>query len=141
MDDLLAAALSQRRLSMTLLVIFAAIASILAAIGIYGVMAYAVTQRWHEIGIRMALGAEPADVLRMVVGDGMRLAGLGLAIGLAASLVVMRYLQSELYGVKSSDPFTFVCVAAGLLLVAFAACYIPARRATKVDPLSALRHE
>lgn len=141
MDGLLAAALSQRRLSMTLLVIFAAIASILAAIGIYGVLAYAVTQRWHEIGIRMALGAEPRDVLRMVVGDGMRLAGLGLAIGLVASLVLMRYLRSELYGVKSSDPLTFVCVAVGLLLVAFAACYFPARRATKVDPLAALRYE
>ena len=141
MDDFLDAALSQRRLSMALLAVFAAVATILAAIGIYGVMAYAVTQRWHELGIRMALGASPADVLRLVVGNGMRLAGLGLGIGLIASLILMRYLQSQLYGVTSSDPVTFVCVAAGLALVALASCYFPARRATKVDPLDALRHE
>jgi len=141
MEDYLNAALSQRRLSMLLLVIFASVATVLASIGIYGVMAYAVTQRWHEIGIRMALGAEPAAVLRMVVGDGMRLAGLGLGIGLGVSLIVMRYLQAQLYGVKSSDPLTFVLVAGILALVALAACYFPARRATKVDPLTALRYE
>jgi putative ABC transport system permease protein len=141
MDDFLISTLSQRRLSMVLLAIFAGVATVLAAIGIYGVMAYAVTQRLHEIGIRMALGANPSDVLRMVVGDGMRLAGLGFAIGLAASLFLMRYLRSQLYGVKSFDPVTFVCVVAGLALVALAACYFPARRATRVDPLDALRHE
>jgi putative ABC transport system permease protein len=89
----------------------------------------------------MALGANPRDVLRMIVGDGMRLASAGLAIGLMTSLVVMRYLQSQLYGVQSADPITFCCVAAGLALVTLAACYFPARRATKVDPLIALRHE
>jgi len=141
MDELLVSALSQRRLSMFLLVIFASVATVLAAIGIYGVMAYAVTQRLHEIGIRMALGANPADVLHMVVADGMRLAGIGLGIGLIAAVVLMRYLQSQLYGVKSTDPLVYCGVAAGLSLVALAACYFPARRATKVDPLTALRYE
>jgi putative ABC transport system permease protein len=113
----------------------------LAAIGIYGVMGYAVTQRSHEIGIRMALGAEPGDVLRMIVGDGMKLTAMGLSLGLLGSLVIMKYLEGQLYGIKARDPLTFVGVAAGLALVAFAACYFPARRATKVDPLVALRYE
>jgi putative ABC transport system permease protein len=141
MDDLLAQAVSQRRLSMLLLAVFAAVAMLLAAVGIYGVMAYAVAQRNHEIGIRMALGAEPGDVLRMVVGDGMRLAGIGLLAGLIGSFVAMRYLQSQLYGVGPGDPFTFACVALALATVAAMASYFPARRATKVDPLVALRHE
>jgi len=135
------AAVSQRRLSMLLLGSFAGIATLLAAVGIYGVMAYAVTQRSHEIGIRMALGAEPADVLRMVVGDGMRLAVIGLFFGIAASVVLTRYLESQLYGVKATDPTTFVGVVLGLAAIAVAACYFPARRATKVDPLVALRYE
>jgi putative ABC transport system permease protein len=141
LDELLAAAVSQRRLNMFLLVLFAAIATILAAIGIYGVMAYAVTQRSHEIGIRMALGAEPSDVLKMIVGDGMKLALIGLLIGIVAASLVTRYLASELYGIKTTDPFTYVGVALGLAAVAAAACYFPARRATRIDPLSALRHE
>jgi len=141
MDDLVAQAVSQRRFSMLLLAVFAGVAVLLAAVGIYGVMAYAVTQRNHEIGIRMALGAEPRDVLRMVVGDGMRLAGVGLLTGLIASFIAMRYLQSQLYGVRPTDPVTFVCVALALAAVAWMACYIPARRATKVDPLVALRYE
>jgi predicted permease len=141
MEEYLSVAFSQRRLNMSLLAFFAAVAALLAAIGIYGVMGYAVTQRSHEIGIRMALGAEPGDVLRMIVGDGMKLALLGLAIGLAASLVSMKYLESQLYGVKARDPLTFIGVAAGLALVALAACYFPARRATRVDPLVALRYE
>jgi putative ABC transport system permease protein len=141
MEDYLAVAFSQRRLNMSLLAFFAIVAALLAAIGIYGVMGYAVTQRSHEIGIRMALGAEPGDVLRMIVGDGMKLALLGLAIGLTASLLLMKYLESQLYGVKARDPLTFIGVAAGLALVALAACYFPARRATKVDPLAALRYE
>jgi putative ABC transport system permease protein len=141
MDEFLASAVSQRRLSMLLLGCFAGIATLLAAVGIYGVMAYAVTQRSHEIGIRMALGAEPADVLRMVVADGMRLAGIGLFFGIVASVLLTRYLASQLYGVKSTDPATFVGVVVGLAAIAVAACYFPARRATKVDPLVALRYE
>lgn len=141
MDQFLASAVSQRRLSMLLLGCFAGIATLLAAIGIYGVMAYGVTQRSHEIGIRMALGAEPADVLRMVVADGMRLAVLGLFFGIIASVMLSRYLASQLYGVKSTDPATFIGVVLGLAAVAVAACYFPARRATKVDPIVALRYE
>jgi putative ABC transport system permease protein len=140
-ENFLSAILALRRLSMLLALIFAGVATVLAAVGIYGVMAYSVTQRSHEIGIRMALGAYPADVMRMVVGDGMRLAGAGLAIGLMASLVAMRYLQSQLFGVQSTDLITFCCVPAALALVALGACYIPARRATRVDPLDALRHQ
>jgi len=141
MDDYLAASVSRRRLSMLLLVLFAGVATVLAAVGIYGVMAYAVTQRSHEIGIRMALGAEPNDVLRMVVTDGMKLAGIGLVIGIAASYAAAHYLASQLYGVKAKDPITVICVSVGLALVAISACYFPARRATKVDPLEALRYE
>ncbi|MGA7854095.1 MAG: ABC transporter permease [Candidatus Acidiferrales bacterium] len=141
MDDYLSVVLAQRRLNMTLLAFFAVVSALLAAIGIYGVMGYAVTQRSHEIGIRMALGAEPADVLRMIVGDGMKLTGMGLSLGLLGSLLVMKYLESQLYGIKARDPLTFAGVAAGLALVALAACYFPARRATKVDPLVALRYE
>jgi predicted permease len=141
MDDYLGVVLAQRRLNMTLLAFFAIVSALLAAIGIYGVMGYAVTQRSHEIGIRMALGAEPRDVLRMIVGDGMKLTGVGLSLGLLGSLLVMKYLESQLYGIKARDPLTFAGVAAGLALVALAACYFPARRATKVDPLVALRYE
>jgi putative ABC transport system permease protein len=141
MDDYLAASVSRRRLSMLLLVLFAGVATVLAAVGIYGVMAYAVTQRSHEIGIRMALGAEPNDVLRMVVSDGMKLAGIGLLIGIAASYAAVHYLASQLYGVKAKDPITVICVSVGLAFVAISACYFPARRATKVDPLEALRYE
>jgi putative ABC transport system permease protein len=141
LDTYLDALIALRRLSMLLVLIFGGVATVLAAVGIYGVIAYSVTQRSHEIGIRMALGATPGHVLRMIVGDGMRLAGAGLAIGLMASLVLMRYLQSQLYGVQSADPITFFSVTAGLILVTLAACYIPARRATRVDPLNALRRE
>jgi putative ABC transport system permease protein len=141
MDAFLEAALSQRRLSMLLLGVFAGVATLLAAVGIYGVMAYTVSQRSHEIGIRMALGAEPTGVLRMVVGDGMKLAGIGVALGIGGAFLAMRILQGQLYGVKATDPFTFVGVAAGLTLVAAAACFFPARRATRVDPLEALRYE
>jgi len=141
MDEYLAASVSRRRLSMLLLVLFAGVATVLAAVGIYGVMAYSVMQRSHEIGIRMALGAEPNDVLRMVVSDGMKLAGIGLVIGIAASYAAVHYLASQLYGVKTKDPITVICVSVGLALVAISACYFPARRATKVDPLEALRYE
>jgi len=141
MDEFLTIVMAQRRLNMSLLAFFAAVAAILAAIGIYGVMSYAVTQRSHEIGIRMALGAESRDVLRMIVNEGMKLALLGLLIGIVVAVIVTKYLESQLYGVRARDPLTFITVAAGLALVALAACYFPARRATKVDPLSALRYE
>jgi predicted permease len=141
MDQFLSVVLAQRRLNMALLAFFAAIAAILAAIGIYGVMSYAVTQRSHEIGIRMALGAEPRDVLGMIVNEGMKLAVLGLLLGFLGAIVGTKYLESQLYGVRARDPLTFLSVAAGLALVALAACYFPARRATKVDPLTALRYE
>lgn len=141
MDGYLAIAVAQKRLNMSLLAFFAIIAGTLAAIGIYGVMGYAVEQRLHEIGIRMALGAEPSDVVRMIVRDGMKLAAIGLGLGVMGSLVAMKYLESQLYGIKSRDPLTFIGVGALLALVALLACYIPARRATKVDPLTALRYQ
>ena len=133
--------MAQRRFSLADQEFFAAIAAVLAAIGIYGVMSYAVTQRSHEIGIRMALGAEPRNVLSMMVSEGMRLALLGVAIGFVSAMVVSKYLESQLYGIKARDPLTFASVPLLLGLVALAACYFPARRATKVDPLSALRYE
>ncbi len=141
MDELLKIVTAQRRLNMALLAFFAAVAAVLAAIGIYGVMSYAVTQRSHEIGIRMALGAEPRNVLGMMVSEGMKLALLGVAIGTVSAMVVSKYLESQLYGIKAHDPLTFAIVAVGLGVAALAACYFPARRATKVDPLSALRYE
>ena len=141
MDDLIDASVVQRRLSMVLLGIFAAVATGLAGLGIYGVMAYSVAQRTHEIGVRMALGAEPGDVLRLMVRDGMRLAGIGLALGIAGSVATARYLETELFGVRPIDPITLTSVVLGLAAVAVAACYFPARRAAKVDPLVALRYE
>ena len=141
MNEFLIVVLAQRRLNMALLAFFAGIAAILATIGIYGVMSYAVTQRSHEIGIRMALGAEPREVLRMIVNEGMQLALLGLLLGIVGAVIATKYLESQLYGVKARDPLTFITVAGGLALVALAACYFPARRAAKVDPLTALRYE
>jgi putative ABC transport system permease protein len=141
MDEVIDASVGQRRLSMVLLAIFAAVATALAGLGIYGVMAYSVAQRTHEIGVRMALGAEPGDVLRLMVRDGMRLAGIGVALGIVGSIATTRYLQTQLFGVRTIDPITLASVVLGLAVVAVAACYFPARRAAKVDPLIALRHE
>jgi putative ABC transport system permease protein len=140
-EDFLDAATSQRRMGMVLLGVFAALATFLAAVGIYGVMSYAVSQRVHEIGIRMALGAQPGDVLRLVVREGLRLTLLGALIGGVASVAAARWVASDLYGIKAWDPLTLAGVAALLISVALLACYVPARRATRVDPMRALRYE
>jgi len=141
MDQLVSTSVAQPRLNLSLLVGFAVLALVLAGVGVYGVMAYAVTQRTHEFGIRMALGATTGDVLKQVLSAGGRLAALGLALGLVAALALTRLMASMLFGVKPSDPLTLGVVAGLLALVALAACYIPARRATRVDPIVALRYE
>jgi putative ABC transport system permease protein len=141
MEKMVAESLTQRRFLMFLLGVFAALALALAVVGLYGVMSYAVTQRTHEIGLRMALGAQGRDVLRMVVGRGMALVGVGLAIGLAFAFALTRYMTSMLYGVSAVDPLTYAGIALLLGAVALLASYIPARRATKVDPMVALRYE
>jgi putative ABC transport system permease protein len=141
MDEILAGEVTQRRIGMTLLAAFAALALSLASLGIYGVLAYSVSQRTQEIGVRMALGAGRKEVLRMVLADGMRLAGVGVAIGLVASIAMTRLMAGLLFGVSASDPHTLAGVTLLLIAVALVACFIPARRATKVDPMIALRCE
>ena len=141
MEEIMAEEVAQRRIGMTLLAAFAALALLLASLGIYGVLSYAVTQRTQEIGIRMALGANRRAVLRLVMADGLRLAGVGVAIGLGASFALTRLMSGLLFGVSASDPRTLVGVTLLLTAVALLACYIPARRAAKVDPMIALRYE
>ncbi|HKV51515.1 MAG TPA: ABC transporter permease, partial [Gemmatimonadaceae bacterium] len=141
MRDVLANSLAARRFLMVLLGVFAALALALACVGIYGVIAYLVGQRTNEIGVRMALGAQRVDVLRLVVGEGARMAMVGAAVGIVAALAVTRLMAHQLFGVSAHDPLTFAGVALLLMLVAILACYVPARRATRVDPVVALRNE
>jgi putative ABC transport system permease protein len=141
MEELISKSVSEPRFNSVLLASFAGLALVLAAVGIYGVIAYSVTQRTREIGIRMALGAEPRSVANRVVGEGARLALLGIALGMVAALALARLIANFLFGVTATDPATFCGVAMLLTLVALAACYIPARRAARVDPIVALRYE
>ncbi len=141
MDQIIARSVADRRFSLELLGVFAAVALLLAAIGIYGVMSYSFSQRAHEVGIRIALGAQRLDILRMALGEGMRIVVIGLASGLVGSAIMTRFFRSMLFGVEPADPMTFVSVSAILAGVALFACYIPAKRATRVDPLVALREE
>lgn len=141
MEEYLATSISTPRFNTTLLSIFALVALVLTVVGLYGVMSYAVAQRTNEIGIRLALGAQRRDVLSLIIGQGLRLILLGLAIGLAGAYALMRIISGLLFGVTAKDPWTFAAVSLLLGAIALVACYLPARRATKVDPLEALRYE
>ena len=141
LEDVVASSLNQPRFTMILLGLFAAVALALSAVGIYGVLAQWVGQRTHEIGIRMALGAESGRILRLVVGQGMSLALVGLGLGTVGALAVTPWLNRLLFGVRPRDPVTFVGMGLVLAAIALAACYVPARRATRVDPMVALRYE
>ena len=141
MDELLRAAGSQPRQTMLLLGIFSATAFVLAVVGIYGMIAYAVAQRTQELGIRVALGAARSDILRLVIGHGMVIACAGIGIGTLAALALTRVMSSQLYQVTATDPLTFALSAALFAFVALAASYVPALRAARIDPSDALRHE
>jgi predicted permease len=141
MDQIIARSVADRRFSLELLGVFAAVALLLAAIGIYGVMAYSFSQRAHEVGIRIALGAQRLDILRMALGEGMRIVLIGLASGLVGAAIMTRFFRSMLFGIEPGDPMTFLSVSTILAAIALFACYIPAKRATRVDPLVALREE
>ncbi|HET7114801.1 MAG TPA: FtsX-like permease family protein, partial [Pyrinomonadaceae bacterium] len=140
-ESILAREASPRRFNAGLFAVFALLALVLAATGVYGVLSYSVSQRTHEVGIRMALGAARRDVLRLFMGQGMTLVLLGVIIGLAGAFALTRLMSSLLFGVSTTDLTTFLAVSFALILIGLLACYIPARRATKVDPLVALRYE
>ena len=139
MDDVVEASLGQRRLTMLLLEVFAGVAMLLAVVGIYGVIAYSVAQRTQELGIRRALGAQESDILRMVVGQGLGLTLAGVALGVAGAFALTRVLESLLFHVSATDPATFTGAALLFVGAALLASYIPARRATRIDPITALR--
>ena len=141
MDELSAAQLARPRFNAVLLNWLAGLAMLLAALGIFGVMAYAVAQRTAELGLRIALGARPGNIMALVMSQGMKLAGLGVLLGLVGTVGLTRWMASLLYGVSATDPWTFVVIAGLPMMVGLAACWIPARRATKVDPLVALKYE
>jgi putative ABC transport system permease protein len=141
MDQIVARSVANRRFALELLSVFAVVALLLAAVGIYGVMSYSFSQRGHEIGIRLALGAQRMHILQLAVGEGMQLVAVGLGIGLMGAAVLTRFFGTMLFGVSPSDPITFGGISATLAAVGFLACYVPARRATRVDPLIALREE
>ncbi len=141
MNEVLGASASARRFNTGLLIAFACVALVLAALGVYGTMAYTVSRRTHEIGLRMALGADERNVLAMIVRQGFGLIAAGIGVGFVGALGLTRLMSSLLFGVEATDPATFVAVAGVLMLVALTATYLPARRATRVDPLVALRHE
>jgi ABC-type antimicrobial peptide transport system permease subunit len=141
MDEVLARSVADRRFNLLLFGSFAAVALLLAGVGVYGVISYTVSQRTHEIGVRMALGAKTTDVLRLFLAQGLRLAVTGVVIGVAGALALTRLMKELLFGVGATDPLTFAGVALLLTLVALLACFIPARRAARIEPLRALRHE
>ena len=141
MEERVGDSLGPRRFGVTMVGFFAAVALLMAAIGLFGIISYSVTQRTQEIGVRIALGAQRSDVLKLILGQGLRLALAGVGIGLIGSLALTRVLSSLLYGVSSTDPVTFGAVALLLAFVALFACYLPAGRAMRVDPIVALRYE
>jgi ABC-type antimicrobial peptide transport system permease subunit len=141
MNEVIASSLAARRFLMTLLNVFAAVALLLASVGLYGVISYLVSQRTHEFGIRLALGAQPKDVFRIVLSQGLKMALSGIAIGLVAALGLTRLMVKMLYGVSATDPATFMVIASLLTAVAVLASLVPAHKATKVDPMLALRSE
>ena len=141
LEELIADNTSARRFNALLMSVFAGVALLLALAGIYGVLAYAVSRRTAEIGIRVALGASPEKVLRLVVGQGMRPALVGIVLGLLGALWLARFLENMLYGVQTTDPLTYVGVAAVFVVATALSCYLPARRALRVDPVEALRQE
>jgi putative ABC transport system permease protein len=141
LTDTVSGSLAQRRFALEMVALFALTALFLAAIGIYGVISYIVSERTHEIGIRLALGAQPKTILQMLLGQGLGLALTGAIIGLVCALIVSRLMTSLLYGVSAFDPITFIAVILLLVAVALLACYLPARRAMRVNPMSALRSE